>query len=128
MKQIIPANKGVDVVLSINNIPLGGQKNATLNRRMTPINITNKITGEWSTSLSGVRTWSLNCSGIFIKDDEAFHILEDAFNNGTAIHVVLTDDNIKYEGEALITSFPLSTNYSDSCVYSINLIGNGELK
>lgn len=41
-----PAKRGVNVVVSINDNKIGGQKNAVLNRRMSSINITNKINGE----------------------------------------------------------------------------------
>lgn len=127
MKQIIPANKGVDAILFLEDKVLAGQKNASLSRRMSPINITNKITGEWSDSLSGVKSWSVTCSGVFIKDEESFDILENAFNEGTSIMVKLSDGNRSYQGKALITSFPISANYNDTFTYNIGLTGIGEL-
>ena len=127
MKQILPANKGVDAILFLEDKALAGQKNASLTRRMSPINITNKITGEWSDSLSGVKSWSVTCSGVFIKDEESFNILENAFNEGTSITVKLSDGNRSYQGKALITSFPMTANYNDTFTYNIGLTGVGEL-
>ena len=128
MRQILPANKGVDAILYLGDKPLAGQKNATLTRRMSPINITNKITGEWENSISGTKSWSVTCSGMFIKDEESFDILENSFNSGSPIVIKLTDNNRNYEGKALITSFPLSANYNDAFTYNLTLTGIGELK
>ena len=35
--------RGIDVVLKINDIPVAGQTNATLTQMMKPIEITNKV-------------------------------------------------------------------------------------
>ena len=64
---------------------------------------------------------------MFIKDDAAFTLLEDAFNAGTAITVSLTEGNKKYKGSALITSFPVAANYNDTYTYNIVLLGTGPL-
>ena len=127
MKQIHPANRGVDAVLYLGDVALGGQKNATISRRMNPINITNKITGEWSESLAGIKSWTLTCSGMFIKNQECFDILENAFKLGSSINVKLTDGNKIYRGSALITSFPVATVYNDTYTYNLIMIGSGEL-
>lgn len=127
MSNMVPSNRGVNAILMINDIILGGQINATLNRRMSPITVTNKIKSEWSTSLAGVKDWSLSCSKMFIKDDAAFTLLEDAFNAGTAITVSLTEGNKRYTGSALITSFPVAANYNDTYTYNIVLLGTGPL-
>ncbi len=47
---------GIDVVLSINGKPVAGQQNATLNRSMSPMDITNKMNEEWKDSRDGIRT------------------------------------------------------------------------
>lgn len=127
MKQILPTNRGIDAVLYLGDIVLGGQKNATLTRRMTPINITNKINGEWSESLAGTKSWNLTCNGMFIKDYGCFQILEDAFSNGTTIQVKLTDRQREYRGSALITSFPVDVPYNETYTYNIIMMGTGEL-
>lgn len=123
-----PMNRGIDIILSVNEAKLGGQINATLNRTMTPINITNKINGNWETSLSGTKTWNVVCNGLVVKDEAAFQQLEDAFNAGTAVDVLLSDDNISYSGRALITNFPVAAPYNTNFTYSITLLGITELE
>lgn len=121
-------NRGIDAIVYINDKPVGGQKNCILNRMMTPINITNKITGEWSDSIAGLKSWNLTCQGMFIKDEESFDQLEQAFYNGEKVKVKMSDDNRSYEGEALIVNFPITATYNDTFAYSITFIGAGELK
>ena len=128
MENLKPIHRGLDVILSVNNKDLGGQHNATLNRIMSPIKVTNKINGEWERSLSGVRAWSLACSGFIIKDEESFQELEECFNAGTAVNVKLGDGTRTYAGTALITSFPVAANYSTSFSYNISLLGIDELR
>lgn len=128
MKNLRPVNRGMDIILSINEEIVGGQTHATLNRRMSPINVTNKINGDWETSLSGTKSWDLNCNGFVIKNEEAFQKLEECFNAGTEVQVELSDGNVSYAGAALITSFPVSAPYNSSFSYSISLLGISELK
>lgn len=128
MKTIKPPNRGIDAILFVNDKALGGQRAATLSRSMTPIDITNKISAEWKKNMSGLKTWSLYCSGLYIKDEESFDILEDAFMNNKEISVDLKDGNRSYGGKALITSFPIETNFNDTFTYKVNLLGVGELK
>ena len=123
-----PMHRGVDAVLYINGEILGGQQNAILNRIMTPIDITNKINGEWGNSLSGVKQWSLNCSGMLVKNSHTFDLLEQAFNNGDKITVKLSDELTTYEGEALIVNFPVTARYNENFIYNITLRGIGELR
>ena len=123
-----PARKGLDVILSIDGRVLGGQQEARLERSMTPIDITNRINSDWSNSLPGTKRWSLLCTGIYIKDSAAFDLLEQAFNIGAKVQVLLKDTDREYHGEALITSFPLNAPYSSACAYNINLVGCGALE
>lgn len=126
-KVVLPPHKGVEAVIYIGDLAVGGQTNATLNRTMTPISVTNKINGEWSESLSGVRGWSLVCNGMFIKNNEAFEALEAAFYNGDSVSVKITDNHKEYYGSALITRFPITVNYNETYTYGLTLLGTGEL-
>lgn len=120
--------QGLDVVLYVNDIPVAGQLGVTLNRSQNSIDITNQINGQWSESLAGLKTWSLDCSGVYIKNQESYNLLEEAFMNDTNIQVKFSMGNKQYTGDCLITSFPLQSNYNKRFKYSIKLLGNGELR
>lgn len=119
--------KGINVILSIDSKPVGGQLGASLNRSAESIDITNKIDGEWASYLEGVKTWSIDCSGLYVIDDECLKLLEQAFYNNTEILAQITIGNNKYEGKSIIVDFPLEAVYDDSFKYSIRLLGIGEL-
>lgn len=119
--------KGIDVVLKVNGKPVAGQQGAILNRSMSPIDITNKITGDWNESLAGVRTWRVTCNGLFVINAEGLQALEDAFMNNTIIEISIAVNNKNYFGQALITDYPLSAIFNAQFKYNISLLGVGEL-
>ena len=127
-RTVTPTNQGVDAILSIDGVVLGGQKTAILNRTMSPINITNQINNDWQRNIAGTRAWSLTCGGMFIKGQEAFDVLEKAFYDGKEVTVTLTDSDRTYTGQAIITSFPVTANYNDAFMYSLIFLGTGPLE
>lgn len=126
-RQVLPPNRGYDAVVKINGIIVAGQSNVTIDQTMVPINITNKITGEWSKSLAGVRSWAVTCSGMSIQGSAAFDSLKEAFENGSLVEIEFTDDNLIYKGNAYITSFPLVSNFNTAYTYRIRFQGDGQL-
>lgn len=119
--------KGIDVVLKINGKPVAGQQGATLSRSMSPIDITNKINGDWSESLAGTRTWRINCNGLFVVNAKSLQTLEEAFMNNIEIEVSVIVDGKNYFGRCLITDYPVSSIYNAQFKYNISLLGTGEL-
>lgn len=120
-------SRSVDVVISINGQYLGGQQGAVINRSAQPINITNKINPEWQENLGGTKTWSISCNGVYIIDSKSLNELEEAFMNNTTIEVIVVMNQKRYYGEAIITNFPLTTNFSQSLRYNLSLLGTGAL-
>jgi len=126
MKQQV--QQGIDVILYINNKAVAGQQNVSLNRSSSPLDITNKITGDWQERLIGLRTWSINCSGLYIVNSTSYSLLEGAFMNNNDIEVEIRIKDKTYKGNAIITSFPLSAGYNGQFQYRIALLGNGALE
>ena len=120
--------RGIDVVLYINDIAIAGQQQASLSRSASPIDITNKINNDWSVSISGTKNWSIQCNGTYVKNAESLKMLEQAFMNNEEITVKVILGEHNYEGQALITSFPLSAIFNTQFKYTLSLLGTGELK
>ena len=118
---------GIDIVLKVNNKSIAGQLNATLSRSVASIDITNKINGDWKEHLGGTHTWRVKCSGLYILNAESLAILEDAFMNNDEIDVSIIYNGKNYFGRALITDYPLSSNYNAQFKYNLTLLGTGEL-
>lgn len=119
--------RGVGVVLMVNDIPVAGQQNASLTRSMVPIEITNKIDGSWKESISGSKTWKVSCGGMYVKNAESYEALENAFMNNEELTVRVMMDNHSYVGQALITNFPLNAVFNSQFKYTLQLFGTGEL-
>ena len=81
--------RSVDIILYIDGLPLGGQQSANLSRQSRLIDITNRINSDWEEALGGTKSWSVMCSGIYVINDEALALLEDAFMNNKSITVAL---------------------------------------
>lgn len=126
-RMVQPAAKGIDAIISIDSTPLAGQKNVLFNRMAVMESITNEIDKSWSRSIPSTKSWTVNCNGMFIKNEDAFKSLEDAFFNGDELNITLQGNGRKYEGLCHISQFPLSANYSDTLTYSLTFVGCGEL-
>ena len=120
--------RSVDITLYIDGLPLGGQQSANLSRQSRLIDITNRINSEWEEVLGGTKSWSVMCSGIYVINDEALALLEDAFMNNKAITVSLNTGFQRLQGQALITDFPLSAVFDKEFKYTLNLLGTGPLE
>lgn len=127
MNQRTNVGRSVDVVVSIDNYPLGGQQGANLMRQAQVINITNKINSEWAENLTGVKSWSVVCSGLYVVNDKSFSLLEDAFMNNKKVEVSIKIGSQQLKGQALITDFPLSAVFNKEFKYNLKLLGTGAL-
>lgn len=125
MKQQI--RQGIDVILYVDGKAVAGQQNINLNRSASTIDITNQINGDWQERLSGLKTWSISCSGIYIVNSKSYDLLEDAFMTNSNIEVEVRINNKKYKGNAIVSNFPVSAGYNGQFKYNIQLLGNGEL-
>ena len=127
LNQRTNVGRSVDVVVSLNNYPLGGQQGANFMRQAQVINITNKINSEWSENLSGTKSWSLSCSGLYVVNDKSFALLEDAFMNNKPVEVSINVGSQQLKGNALITEFPLNAVFNKEFKYNLRLLGTGAL-
>ena len=119
--------RSIDTVISLNGVALGGQQGANLIRQAEAIDITNRINGEWSESLVGKKSWNIVCSGLYITNDKAFSLLENAFMNNEIVEVLISFGKTRLKGNALITDFPLNSFFSKEFKYNIKLLGTGAL-
>lgn len=119
--------RSIDTVISLNGVALGGQQGANLIRQAEAIDITNRINGEWSESLVGKKSWNIVCSGLYITNDKAFALLENAFMNNEIVEVLISFGKTHLKGNALITDFPLNSVFNKEFKYNIKLLGTGAL-
>ena len=130
------AVKGVDFVIYVNTgtvespvwTQVAGQRGATLNRSMDPIDATSKDSQGWMEYLDGLREWSIDFDGLVSEDDTAQQKLEDASHNGDSVMVKIeTPGGSTYEGTGYITDLTLEAPYDAEAVYSGTVTGSGAL-
>jgi TP901-1 family phage major tail protein len=107
---------------------LGGQRGATLNRSAETMDSTNKDSNGWSESVPGVKSWGIDCDGVFVDNDAAYETLEAAFLAGTTVKVGITfPSGTVFVGQAVIADMPLEFPFDDLSTYSLTLTGTGAL-
>jgi TP901-1 family phage major tail protein len=124
---------GVDVLLKVKNggtdIVLGGQTGCTLNREADTIDVTDKTSGGFKTSLAGLISWSVDCDGFVVLGDQAFELIETAFMNRTPVDVLIRvganddADGVTYTGQGYIVDLPLEFAQDDAVTYSLSIEG-----
>lgn len=130
---------GVDVLLKLKKedgdlIVLGGQTGATLNREAETLDVTDKTSGGWASSLPGTLSWSIDADGFVVLGDEAFKLLEDAFLGRKEIEAEIRlgadeeKDGITYKGKGYIVDLPLEFAQDDAVTYSLSLEGSTPLE
>ncbi len=128
--------KGIDFVLKVNTgtveIPvysiLAGQRGATLNRSVDTMDVTTKDSSNWKEFLPSIGEWSIDADGLVVDSDEAFTKLESYFMSRDKLLVELTTPGGKtYQGNVIITDFPIELPYDDAVTYSVKLTGTGVL-
>lgn len=123
------AKKGMDILIKLGAQVLGGQRSASVEMSSETIDTTNKTSGAWTSKMTGLKSWTVDCDGVFFVDDEGYKAAINAFMNGTAVTVELADSSksVGYTGEAIITSISVDAPYEDVMTYSVSFEGNGAL-
>ena len=120
--------KGIDIILYVNGIPVGGQMGVLLNQMMTPIDITNKIKAEWTERMDGLKVWNVQCNGMYIANSNSLSLLEEAFMSNSGVEVEIIAGDVHFIGRGLITNFPLTAVFDKQFKYNISILGTGPLE
>lgn len=130
---------GVDVLLKVADADgtvkvLGGQTGATLNREAATIDVTDKTSEGWASSIAGTLSWSIDADGFVVLGDEALEQLEESFMSRKEITVEIRiggDEEatgITYSGKGYLVDFPLEMAQDDAVTYSISVDGSSKLE
>lgn len=107
---------------------VGGQRGGTLNRSATPVNLGSKDTAGWPALVPGEREWSIDFDGLVIEGNAGYTLLENAYLNNTRVQVQLvTPTNVRYQGFAILTDFPIEAPYDGEATLSGTLQGASAL-
>lgn len=131
------ATAGKDIVLAIwdatgaSLLAIEGQQSLTINRSADTIEVTSKDTeGGWKSSIAGMKEWSIDNGGVYVKNGNAHKALSDAFEKSNPVCIKVYDQKAGkglFGGLACITEYNLEAPYDDAMTYSVSLQGMGAL-
>lgn len=121
---------GVDVLVKVKKaegtmVAVGGQTGASLSRSAETIDVTDKTSNGWASSIAGVKSWSVDADGFVTLGDEAMELLEKAFDERKPVELEIrmggNDDanGVTYTGSAFITDFPLDFSQDSAVTYTL---------
>ena len=119
--------KGNDIRLSVNGILIGGEQDCSINRETETSDTTTKDSGVWSESEAVGLSWSADCNGVVVVDDEGLEALETAWESMEKVDVKYGKAGNYKTGQAIITSLSSNSPHKDKSTYSVSLQGVGAL-
>lgn len=128
---------GADVLLKVKKgaqeFVVAGQQGTTLNLSADTIDVTDKTSNGWRTSMAGLKEWSIDQDVFYTLGDESNKLLLDAYDNREPIQAVIRvgkDDETggtTFEGDVFITEFPFDFALDNAVTVSLSLAGASEL-
>jgi len=120
--------RGVDVLLSVGGQTVGSQRNASLKMDGKEIDVSDKTTGGWDTTIVGNRSWAIDCEAILLDSDAGQDAIEAAFLAGTQVSVAIAvGARGTYSGTASIVSLEMTGEKDDVSTMKISLKGASAL-
>ena len=129
---------GAEVLLQVkdgsNLVTVAGQSGTTLNMSADTIDVTDKTSGGWKTSMAGLREWSIDQDVFYTIGDASNKLLMDAFVNREPIEAVIRigkndeADGTTFTGQVYITDFPLDLALDNAVSVSMSLAGASALE
>jgi TP901-1 family phage major tail protein len=122
---------GVDVLVELGDVVIGGQSSASLSRSMSVIETTDKTSGGWATKIGGVKEWSIECEAFMVIGDAGYAALSQAFNDRNEVDVTIAIGTgigaVTFTGKALVTDMPVEMGADDAVSFSVTFEGTGAL-
>lgn len=126
--------KGLDIYLTVNTgtvaVPVwtkvGGQSNATFDRGLSTIDVTDKDSTD-EEHLPNIGNWSVSFDAFLIEDNAGFLEIEGSYDARTQLQYQIVTPTATYMATATVESFSMSAPLSEAGVCSFTLKGNGAL-
>lgn len=119
--------KGNDIRISVGSTLIGGQQGCSLNRETETSDTTTKDSGVWSESEAIGLSWSVDCDGLVVVDDEGLKALETAWETMAQVDVKYGTTTDYKTGKAIVESLSQNAPQKEKCTYSVTLKGVGAL-
>lgn len=134
--QLNKAIAGKDILLSLWDVTgstlmaIAGQQGLTINRDKDTIEVTSKDSDGWKQFVVGLKEWSIDNDGVYVRDHDSHKLLKSLFEADEPFLVKVTNKKTQtdmFGGLALLTSYPLEAPFDDAVTYTVSLQGTGAL-
>lgn len=107
----------------------GSENSSSLNRSMSPVDVTDKQSNGAAEFLGGVRNWGMNGEGFYLNGDEAFGDIMSHWKDRQSVGVKMRDtvNRRQWTGTAWITGFSIVGQTPDAVKDTLTLEGTGAL-
>ena len=119
--------QGNSIKVTVGSTLIGGQQGCSLNMETETSETTTKDSGVWSESEAVGLSWSVDCDGLVVVDDEGLEALEEAWENLQQVDVKYGSSTKYKTGKAIITSLSANSASKEKTTYSVSLQGVGAL-
>ena len=107
---------------------IGGQRGSSLSRKADSVDTSHKTSGGWTSKKAGLRSWSIDLSGLVLLNDPGIEALEQAFTAGQEVNLKFQYPDATYRtGWAAITDFSFENPHDGAATLKGSLEGNGAL-
>ncbi|MFD2206637.1 phage tail tube protein [Kiloniella antarctica] len=127
---------GVKVILKVGDAAdpevftdLKGQKDTRMSGAGNAIDVSDKTTGGWGSTLAGTRNMTVTASGLVVwPDTTGIDVLRGHWEAGTTVNceLVLNDNGDKYSGAFSITQLDIGGASDGATEYSVTLQNAGQ--
>ena len=110
--------------------PLKGQKDTRMSAAANAVDVSDKTTGGWGSTISGTRSMTVSVSGLCDWGDTVLTQIETAFLAGAEIagRFKLNENGDYYGGQLSITQFDVGGAHDGATEYSMTLSNAGEME
>lgn len=119
--------QGNDIRVSIDERLIGGQQSGAMNKESKTSETTTKDSGMWDESEVSGLSWSVDCDGLVVVDDEALKALNKAWREAQTVTIKYGTSTNYETGSAIISSLSENSPNKEKCTYSVSFQGVGEL-
>lgn len=114
---------GKDLLIKEGANAIAGATSCNISVSAEVLNTTTKGSGDWTSSMSGLKSWNIDTDGLFSLED--FSYIEKV---GTEVTIEFSSGATTYTGKAIINDLKINSGTGEIVTYTLSLTGTGEVK
>lgn len=115
--------RGIDILLSIGGVEVGGQRNCDFSGDADLIDASHKSSGAFKRYLMGNRGGQIELDSVHVENDAAQAALESAWINGTTVTASMAmPDARTISGSCYVQNLRITSPHTEVASYAMTLI------